>query len=1571
MRDLFAGIESPSAYAQRKKQEAQQAKEQTQKQAQKAGADYNQFLIASQALTKEKVAKDAKQVEKEKQDIQKTLSQNTGKSIALAGLGGIQRGQTWGAYSSTKTPLEQQLLETAKEQHPWINMGGEILGFATSPITKGVGVLGGALSSLIGKGATAVAPTVAKTLTPIATNPITQTAGKAGFEMAGFGGTATTADLYRQGGIENVMQNKGTIAEEAFKQGAFGTLLGGGFAVAAKGIGATAKGVKNFATGQTIERGIDDAFGGFRPSIEGQGLRPIPQELNAISDVTAFRPSNTLALPMSQPELRWRQQLEAYNKPSGDVVNVPSGGFKPPEPLQLGTRPEPLRLKEGTINAPPAKPVRLGESPQGKLTIKPETIMVTKKGRGLELSRQVPKTFERTLEDFTPQGKTKEPIRKYTEQMKQIAKGDKVEPTFTRETPKRVYPGEMVDVTTPPKVQPQYVKEVFKEGKPIKQTKVKAKNKPIESPTMPQKVQGNINSPKVNSKPLETKIETNSNVEYSNEVAPVVERVKTNKRVPKDKTLRVGIKDIKIKSNNFTRNVVEARQPTQLTQSIPQIKNNPVKQLSNKIYTTKDGKPISQTRTNTIERTTEFSDEGKSILKREEFGYDAETVDEWVNQGANRYSNDKQGIIDDLMSDKPLSGPREIMESSMVIKEAEKEAVKTGVVDKFLSYTKKYAEKLRENARALKAHDAAWEKSPTPTNTVIKAQRVVNETQETILKGNTKLNSKIKGDVKRYQEAVNNAVDDATKKTLQLLDIDLQLFGNKRMKLEQMIGKHFKTDPARRGEILDKLVKDFQLEGAEAKSLADRINRIFDEKFQKSADNYLKRLLKSEKSQDPTLEKVLKLLKSGAYDNEALANIIKEKYGLPILSPDEAKQMIKMVDDLNKMNAKSEDHAIQLAKIRRMIEDKQVSTWVDKQRAVKNLALLGNPATIVTNIGGNTLLGTAEIGGQNTAGVLLDRILSLRTGNRTVGFSNIKALAKGVIKGAKDALIDSAGGLRLRDLKGLSTKQKVATLVEGFSNPINRPIFENTQNKFELMRGLAFKGKNKLMMSDKKSVRIIGNFLATSGKIGRVLENALYTSLGGFDRMAKQPYYDDTLNMLMKGNKVTEATEEMKKLAEKIAEERTFTDINVASNLGRWLLNAPKRITDNPKIANLIEFAINSQAPYLTTPLNIGKRAIEYSPLGLAEGMARYVKALAKPNITLAEQRYIVDRVTRGIVGSTLLAMGFYAYEKGLTTGQRSKNIDMNQFMNDVQINPNSIKIGDTTIDLVKLQPLTTSAVAGTNLNKALKEGSDKYEVIQNMSEAIASAFEFYTDIPVIQSLKKLFGNNFQEDTLGERIVSAIFEIPKQYYPGLLKKSAYVSDEEARSTYSPNKLENKLINPVKKMTPGIREDLPQSYGTLGQPLKEYSGNNSFWNVFFNPVKVGKTELNSVQSEILRLYNSNEKGNESVFPNVADKYIEISGHSKKMLTGEERSEYQKIMGEDINNALSKLFESTGYTNLSEVDKIRAVQQAIEYSKTNAKSKMADILGMEEQKKKANKPLKIKIPNKPKIPKKSNN
>ena len=136
---------------------------------------------------------------------------------------------------------------------------------------------------------------------------------------------------------------------------------------------------------------------------------------------------------------------------------------------------------------------------------------------------------------------------------------------------------------------------------------------------------------------------------------------------------------------------------------------------------------LSKTKSNTINRYVGFDDQTKQFLEDAGFEYDPETNQEQMQRALNNLNTNKADVINRFENDnKAFSDATQVFEAKKLIDEI----YQNKDISKLNDYTKHYAERMRENARALQATDAAWEKTKDPVSAIIKAQRVINNAKK-------------------------------------------------------------------------------------------------------------------------------------------------------------------------------------------------------------------------------------------------------------------------------------------------------------------------------------------------------------------------------------------------------------------------------------------------------------------------------------------------------------------------------------------------------------------------------------------------------------------------------------------------------------------------------------------------------------------------------------------------------------------------------------------------------------------------------------------------------------------------
>lgn len=635
--------------------------------------------------------------------------------------------------------------------------------------------------------------------------------------------------------------------------------------------------------------------------------------------------------------------------------------------------------------------------------------------------------------------------------------------------------------------------------------------------------------------------------------------------------------------------------------------------------------------------------------------------------------------------------------------------------------------------------------------------------------------------------------------------------------------------------------------------------------------------------------------------NEELIKIGKQ--GNIKFTEEETKEIIDRMKKVQSMeNGRTKD--VEMGKINNIINNKIPSSLTDKVRAARNISLLGNIKTNVRNVGGNTLMGAAD-NLSNVVATPIDKLISLKTGQRTAIRPSISTQAKGFLEGGKTAISDSFGGLSKADLAGKTAAEKRALLKEGFLNPINTEL--NSNGKFELNKGLTF--KNKPM---------------------RYAENAVGTALKVGDQTFKQGYYDDVLRQLMEGNKTNVATDEMKSIAEQIAKERTYQDENGVSKFLMGIKNAPQKIEGNTA-RQATQIAVDSILPYVKTPANILKRGVEYTPIGIAEGLSKTAKAIKAGD--MLTQRQAVDRLGRGIVGTGLIGGGYELAKNGVATGAANKDKDVAAFNKQIGKQPYGLKLPNgKTLNYDWLQPVSMPFSAGVQMTQG-KKGQQ----FKNAFESATNALNFYTDQPMLQSAQRLLGSQNDSKSTGQRLLESQLELPKQLVPTALKQIAQTKDSNVRSTYSPDFLQQALINPIKSKIPGQSETLEKKYDTFGREVKQYQGDNNLFNTAVNPGNITKNTSTPVDKLVLNVYN--QTGDTTIFPRVAPKYI-TKGGKRYDLSSQEYADYQKNIGQETYKQFKGLLTDDYFNSLDSDSKAKIMKDIIDDVNKSARESFFD-------------------------------
>ncbi len=603
------------------------------------------------------------------------------------------------------------------------------------------------------------------------------------------------------------------------------------------------------------------------------------------------------------------------------------------------------------------------------------------------------------------------------------------------------------------------------------------------------------------------------------------------------------------------------------------------------------------------------------------------------------------------------------------------------------------------------------------------------------------------------------------------------------------------------------------------------------------------------------------------------------------LKPDEVKFIMDTMQEVQNMED-GYDKRVKLAEIQKLMTDKLPPEKGAKIRSWMRISMLFNPKTQVRNVAGNALIMPVN-SFSDLFSSYADKLIAKKTGVRTTGTTNVKAMLKGIKKGVYEATNDYKKGINTKDMEG---------------------------NRFEISDGKSFSEKNLM------------------GKTLNRTESLLNYVMDVGDRVFSEAAFENSLQNQLVLNNTTEITQEMIDIAHQEALSRTWNDNN---NYTRFVLGVRKGLNKlNVNGYGLGDILI----PFAKTPANLTKAIVDYSPAGLVSAINKGInlkRSLANGQYTATMQHEFVQSLGKATAGTMLYILGIALAKAGITSGDSDDDKDTANFLkNTLGINSYSIKIGGKSFTYDWAQPL--AAPLSITANVVNSKSGDSKALLEGIIGSLDTAGSILLEQSFLQSINDVLNDN---DGVVSGIINEILELPARAVPTFSKQIADLVDGTQRTSFEYGKPIQSAVNSIKAKIPFISKTLNPTVDTMGREIQKYGGKNNIFNVFLNPANVSTENISESAEEIYRLYK--ETGETDVMPRVAPYYINQKGE-KIMMTGKDRVEYQKISGEIIEDNIKKLINNVSYSNMSDSDKANVVKDIVNYSYNIAKK---DVLGLE--------------------------
>ena len=603
------------------------------------------------------------------------------------------------------------------------------------------------------------------------------------------------------------------------------------------------------------------------------------------------------------------------------------------------------------------------------------------------------------------------------------------------------------------------------------------------------------------------------------------------------------------------------------------------------------------------------------------------------------------------------------------------------------------------------------------------------------------------------------------------------------------------------------------------------------------------------------------------------------------LQPNEVKFIVDTMKEVQNMED-GYSKKVKLAEIQKMMTDKLPPDKNSRLKSWMRISMLFNPKTQVRNVVGNALIMPVN-SISDVISSKVDKIIAKKTGVRTTGTTDIKALLKGIKKGAYEATNDYKKGINTKDMDG---------------------------NRFEISNQKSFSEKNLIGKSLNRTEALL-NYVMDVG-----------------DRVFSEAAFENSLQNQMVLNNTTEVTQEMIDIAHTEALQRTWNDNN---NYTKFVLDV-RRGLNKIKVAGygLGDVLI----PFAKTPANLTKAIVDYSPAGLVSTITKGINlknSLSNGQYTAKMQHQFVQSLGKATAGTMLYVLGIALAKAGITSGESDDDKDTRDFIkNALGISSYSIKIGDKSFTYDWAQPIAAPLSITANVVNSKKNKETA------LSEAIIGSLDTAGSILLEQSFLSSLNDVLSDNNgVASGIVNEVLELPSRAIPTFAKQIADLVDDTQRQTYEYDSPIKTAKNKIIAKLPGVSKTLSPSVDTMGREIKKYGGKSNIFNVFLNPANVNTKNISESAKEIYRLYKAT--GDQTIMPRVSPYYINQK-NEKVILTTEQRANYSKVSGQIIEDNLKILLSNNNYQKLNDTEKSEIIKNIVDYSYNKARK---DVVGIE--------------------------
>lgn len=453
------------------------------------------------------------------------------------------------------------------------------------------------------------------------------------------------------------------------------------------------------------------------------------------------------------------------------------------------------------------------------------------------------------------------------------------------------------------------------------------------------------------------------------------------------------------------------------------------------------------------------------------------------------------------------------------------------------------------------------------------------------------------------------------------------------------------------------------------------------------------------------------------------------------------------------------------------------------------------------------------------------------------------------------------------------------------------------------------------------------------------LRNLNSNALSAEDMWFKQYHYQRALMQYLAANKIDvtkkvdyKTLQRGRNYAIQEALKATFADTSAIANGLNYLSRKNKAA----------QFIVEGNLPFKKTPVNILKRGIEYSPVGLTDTLLRKSIQLKQGKINAAEY---IDSLASGLTGTGVVLLGMLLKSMGVLTGGLGNDKE-DKFEELQGAQEYAIQIGDNSYTIDWLAPVVLPLLVGAEIEE-LRESSQEEEIpFSKMVEAVTNLSEPVVNMSMLQGINDSIENvKFSDNPLADFTINSIAGYVSQGVPTVLGQIARTIDDTRRRNYVE---QGSAFPSVQLAAQRAKSKIPFALQTQ-QPYvdawgrEEYTGNwiERAMSNLLSPGYASQNQTSVMEQELRRIYNVT--GNSDVLPSSAGKSVTNDG-KKYVLNAGEYTGYQQTAGQSAYAMLSDLTASSEYASLTDEQKAEAISIVYSYAKDLAKGDFLESRGV---------------------------